>query len=67
MNHFHLFIRPSFSRGMASIMDIGATLNEYNTDETPEVADEKALVSDWKETGNDISFAVKTYGKKQEK
>jgi len=31
-----LFARPSFFEGIARVIDIGSTLNEYNTNKTTE-------------------------------
>ena len=53
---FRLFkVLPGFLLGMASALDMGATINIYNTDSTPEEADYKAIASDWNETGKDLT------------
>ena len=52
-----LFARPSFIEGMARVLDMGGTLNEYNTSPTGEEADAIALWSDWAAIGQDM-YAV---------
>ena len=56
-----LFARPSFEEGVARVMDLGATLNIYNIDETPEEADAKAIYSDWAAVGDDIIYSISKY------
>lgn len=58
-----LFIRPSVSEGIARLLDIGATLQEYNSISTPEEADTGALATDWNAVGDDIRDALYLYGK----
>jgi hypothetical protein len=53
-----LFARPSFVGGMASVLDLGATLVVYNQSETPKEADAKAIKCDWEVTGNDIKNSM---------
>jgi hypothetical protein len=54
-----LYARPSFSGGMASVVDLcGILVSEYNRSITPNVADYRALRSDWAITGLDISNAM---------
>ncbi|MBW2149837.1 MAG: hypothetical protein JRG73_08950 [Deltaproteobacteria bacterium] len=53
-----LFATPSFIGGMASVLDIGATLVMYNESRTPEEADYRAIESDWGVVGNDIRIAI---------
>lgn len=49
-----LFAKPSFAEGMARIMDLGNTLNEYNRSLTPEQADFIALAMDYQALGQDL-------------
>ncbi len=49
-----LCARPSFLEGLARILDLGGTLNEYNQSETPDDADLVALRSDWEAIGEDF-------------
>lgn len=48
-----LFARPSFLEGVARVLDLGSTLNEYNCSMTPEQADQLALRSDLQRIGSD--------------
>ncbi len=57
-----LFANPSFLQGIASAIDIGGTLIEYNASMTPQAADARAIASDWAITGKDIIAAVKNNG-----
>ena len=52
-----LFARPSVLGGIASILDFGDTLTEYNTANSPEQADVLALWSDWLAVGDDLRWA----------
>ncbi len=53
-----LYAQPSFLEGVARILDIGNTLNQYNTSPTEDMADEAALRMDWIMVGNDIRNAT---------
>lgn len=53
-----LFARSSFLTGMASVLDLGGTLVEFNTSQLPEVADARALRADWRQVGEDIQRAI---------
>ena len=53
-----LFAQPGFMQGVASALDIGGTLIQYNVSNTPQEADTRALASDWAITGNDIKAAT---------
>ena len=54
-----LFARPSFLEGMARVLDLGGTLNEYNRSGSAEEADLRALGSDWNRVGDAIRGAMK--------
>lgn len=58
---FYLFARPSALEGVARILDLGGTLDEYNTANTPEQADVLALWSDWLAVGDDMWSAIRSY------
>lgn len=60
-----LFAKPSFLGGIARVLDIGATLNEYNTDPTPADADSEALKSDWAAVADEMYSAVTNFEKQQ--
>ncbi|MBI3922628.1 MAG: hypothetical protein HY318_14490 [Armatimonadetes bacterium] len=53
-----LFARPSFIEGVARLMDLGCTLQDYNRSLTPEEADFLALRSDWCAVGNELRLAM---------
>lgn len=52
-----LFPNPSFAEGFARIVDFGDSLTQYNTSESAESADKKALYSDWLALGEDAETA----------
>ena len=56
-----LYALPSALQGAASVLDLGGTLEEYNTSESPEEADFYALRSDWRSVGDDIRLAAKEF------
>ena len=55
-----LYARPSFLSGMARVLDLGATLREFNSSLIPEQADAIALRTDWAIIGNDIRGVAAT-------
>ncbi len=61
MHSDFLYARPSFFEGMARIMDIGGTLNEYNASRTGAEADVIALMMDWNAVGQDLRRAIGEY------
>lgn len=62
-----LFAQPSFVRGIAKILDIGATSKVYNSSHSGDEADFKALASDWNITGEDMREALNDYEKQYKK
>lgn len=56
-----LFARPSFIEGMARVLDMGGTLNEYNTSPNGAEADAIAIWSDWAAIGQDMYAAMDDY------
>jgi len=60
-----LFAKPSFIGGMSSVLDLGATLVEYNDSPNVEMADAIAMHSDWAVTGQDIAVAAEQWRKRQ--
>ncbi len=56
-----LFAEPSFLEGMSRMLDLGATLQDYNISETEQEADIRALKSDWCAVGEDLNFSIKNY------
>lgn len=57
----YLFARSSFLVGLASILDFGDTLTEYNRMPTPEQADAVATRADWKTVGDYLRHALADY------
>lgn len=53
-----LFACPSFSEGVARILDFGDTLTEYNASPSGEIADGIAIGMDWAVIGKDIKSAI---------
>lgn len=53
-----LFAEPSFFGGMARILDIGGTLQEYNASKTAAEADIRSLRNDWRAVGDDLKYAI---------
>lgn len=60
-----LFARPSFMEGLARILDMGNTLQEYNHSATPKEADFRAMLADWTAVGDDIQTALNAALKEQ--
>jgi len=56
-----LFARPSFLTGIARIADPLGKLNDYNTSQGENLADYRALRSDWATVGDDLKFAIQQY------
>ncbi len=54
----YLFARPHCLYGIARLVDLGATFDEYNTSSTDEEADARAIYSDWLSAGKDIRVAL---------
>ncbi len=57
----HLFARPSFIEGAARLLDLGVTMQQYNTSRTDTEADIKAMRNDWRTVGNDLKTSMKSY------
>ncbi len=53
-----LFAQPSFLSGAARVLDLGGTFDEYNSSDTPEEADARALWGDWKVVGENLGIAI---------
>lgn len=51
----------SFIRGLATVLDIGATLGHVNNDDKPEKVDFNAIYSDWEAVGLDIKNAMEQW------
>ena len=63
-----LYAKPSFWGGMASAVDLGGTLvKEYNRSSTVNLADFRALRSDWAITGIDLFTSLDKFGSQCQK
>ncbi len=60
---FSLYAKPSFLEGVARLVDIAGTLDEYNYSDSDDEADSRALQSDWEAVGNDLHSALETLRK----
>ena len=60
----YFFVRPTFLSGLASIFDIGGTLDRYNyvRFQTPQEADAWAIANDWAVVGQDLAAAMEDFG-----
>lgn len=56
-----LFAEPSFVEGMSRVLDLGATLQDYNFSDTEKEADVKALKNDWRAVGDDLKLSISNY------
>ena len=56
-----LYARPSFWEGVARLVDITGSLNQYNYSASDEEADCRAIESDWEAVGADILSAAKAF------
>ena len=54
-----LFSKCTFWRGVGSVLNVPGNFYEFNTSNTSEEADNKALISDWENVGKDIKDAQK--------
>jgi hypothetical protein len=58
---FRLFAQPSFLEGLARLIDVGGTLNEYEHMVSPEEANFLAIEADWEAVGEDIVAAIEKF------
>jgi hypothetical protein len=56
-----LFAVPSFLGGAARVLDLGCTLEEYNSALSGAQADYIALRADWMAVGRDLAAAMDQY------
>ena len=58
--------RPfSFTDGLASAFDYSPFTRDYNVSATPQIADARAIASDFIVTGDDMRTALSDYGRTQ--
>ena len=53
-----LFTTPSLLRGFARLLDLGATLDDYNQSQDGDAADARATFADWLVVGDDMRLAI---------
>lgn len=53
-----LFAQPSFFEGAARALDLGCTLDHYNSALSESQADAMAMYADWLAVGHDIQAAI---------
>ena len=53
-----LFAQPSFGSGVARVLDLWGRFDVYNTSDSAEEADARAIASDWLVVGQDIYDAL---------
>ena len=60
-----LIAKNDFISGVSRILDIASTRNKrvYNTSQSDDVADKKAIFNDWYMIGNDIRGAYEQFKK----
>jgi len=56
-----LFARPSLIEGASRLLDLGATMQQYNSSKTDTEADIKAIRNDWKTVGGDFKASIESY------
>lgn len=57
-----LFSRMGFLTGAGSVFNLAGNYYTFNSAESPEAADRRALASDWNVVGQDLDFAITTFG-----
>ncbi len=60
-----LFASPSLLSGAARALDMFAVFDEYNTSNSVEEADRRAIESDWGIVGQDMAAAIQKYVKEK--
>ncbi len=61
MRSTYLFARPRWAEGAARVMDLGATMRNYNHAPTTQAAEAIAMYLDWACVGDDLRAALSTY------
>ena len=62
-----LFARPSLIEGVGRLVDVGGTLDVYNTSPDGATADARALAADWQAVGDCMKQAILRYSRSLEK
>ena len=61
----YLFAAPSFSSGVARLLDLFGGFDDYNDDPSAAAADARAMYSDWRVTGEDLAGAMMVIEREQ--
>lgn len=64
---FYLFNKPTFLRGLGRLWDFRGILNSYNTSNSPQESDYKALRGDSLTVGLDMEQALREFKKEHGK
>lgn len=56
-----LYASPSFASGVARLVDLFGTFDEYNRSLTTQLADARAVYADWGMVGRDLTNAMTQY------
>ena len=56
-----LYAQPSFTEGLARVLDVGGTFDDYNHSASPVDADQMAIASDWYAVGSDLYRVISAY------
>lgn len=60
----YLFAAPSFTSGVARLLDLFGGFDDYNDSPSP-AADARAMYSDWRVTGEDLAGAMMVIEREQ--
>jgi hypothetical protein len=66
VNTDFLFAQPSVASGIARVVDMWGTFDDYNSSNTGSEADAKAIAADWLMVGQDIAEALDEYSSLEE-
>ena len=61
----YLFAAPSFSSGVARLLDLFGGFDDYNDSPDAAAADARAMYSDWRVTGEDLADAMMMIDREQ--
>ena len=61
----YLFAAPSFSSGVARLLDLFGQFDDYNDSPNAALADARAMYSDWRVTGEDLAGAMMVIEREQ--
>jgi len=56
-----MFTEPSFLEGVGSVLDLGATMQDFSALENERTADMEAMRNDWRKIGDDMRLAMEEH------